>query len=60
MESDCKVKITVFEENAWSTFVHEQPSFDFANSCSELVPPEKVWSISSYYPDLVCRFHVQT
>ena len=53
-----KSKIKVFEENAWSAFVLEHPSFDFAKSCLELVPPEKFWSISSYYPDLVCRLHV--
>ena len=23
------------------------------------MPPQKFWSISSYYPDLVCRLHVQ-
>ena len=49
----------MFEENAWSAFVLEHPSFDFAKSCLELVPPQKFWSIFSYCPDLVCRFHVQ-
>ena len=55
-----KSKIKVFEENAWSAFVFEHPSFDFAKSCLQLVPPKKFWSISSCYPDLVCRLHVQT
>ena len=27
--------------------------------CLELVPPQNFWSISSHYPDLVCRLHVQ-
>ena len=54
-----KSKIKMFEENAWSAFVLEHPSFDFAKSCLELVPSQKFWSISSYYPDLVCRLHVQ-
>ena len=49
----------MFEENARSAFVLEHPSFDFAKSCSELAPPKKFRSISSYYPDLVCRLHVQ-
>ena len=35
-----KSKIKVFEENAWSAFVLEHPSFDFAKSCLELVPPK--------------------
>ena len=35
-----KSKIKVFEENAWSAFVLEHPSFDFAKSCSELVPSQ--------------------
>ena len=48
----------MFDENAWSGFVLEHPSFDFAKSCFELVPPQKFWSISGYYPDLVCRLHV--
>ena len=59
MESDCKSKIKVFEENAWSAFVLEHPSFDFTKSYLEPVPPEEFWSISSHYPDLVCRLHVQ-
>ena len=54
-----KSKIKVFEENAWSAFFLEHPSFDFAKSCLELVPPQKFWSISSYYPDLVCRLYLQ-
>ena len=49
----------VFEENTWSAFVLEHPSFDFVMSCLELVPPQKFWSISSYYIYLVCRLHVQ-
>ena len=40
-------------------FVHEHPSFDFAKSSSELMPPKKFWSICSSYPGLVCRLHVQ-
>ena len=55
-----KSKIKVFEENAWSAFVLEHLSFDFAKSCLEFVPPQKFWSISSYYLDLVCHLHVQT
>ena len=58
-KADVKSKIKVFEENAWSAFVPEHPSFDFAKSCLELVPPKKFWSISSYYSDLVCRLYVQ-
>ena len=54
-----KSKIKVFEENGWSAFLLEHPSFDFAKSCFELVPPQKFWSISSYYLDLVCCLHVQ-
>ena len=42
-----KSKINVFEENAWSDFVFEHPSFDFAKSCLQLVPPKKFWSIST-------------
>ena len=49
----------MFEKNASSAFVPEHSSFDFAKSCLELVPPQKFWSISSYYSDLVCRLHVQ-
>ena len=49
----------MFGKNAWSAFVLEYPSFDFAKSSLELVPPQKFWSISSDYPDLVCRLHVQ-
>ena len=50
----------MFEEKAWSAFVLEHPGFDSAMSCLELVPPQKVWSISSHCPDLVCRLDVQT
>ena len=49
----------VFEENAWNAFVPEHPCLDFAKSCLEPVPPQKVWTISSFYADLVCPFHVQ-
>ena len=54
VESDCKVKKCVK-----CFFVLEHPSFDFTKSCLELVPPQKFWSISGYYPDLFCRLHVQ-
>ena len=40
----------------WSAFVLEHPGFGFAKSCLE---PQKFRSISSRYPDLVCRLHVQ-
>ena len=53
-------KVKVFEENGWNAFVLKQYKFGFAKSCSELVPPQKLWSISSFYPDLVSRLHVQT
>ena len=52
-------KIKVFEKNAFDAFVLEHPSLDFAKSCLERVPPQKFWSISSFYPDRVCRLHVQ-
>ena len=49
----------MFEENAWSALVLEHPCFDFAKSCLNLCLFKKFWSISSSYPDLVCRLHVQ-
>ena len=48
-------KVKVFEENAWNAFVLEHRKFDFAKSCLELVPPQKFWSISNFYPGLVGR-----
>ena len=39
--------------------VLEHRKFDFVKSCLELVPPQKFWSIPSFYPDLVGRLHVQ-
>ena len=49
----------MFEENATNAFVFEHPSLDFAKSWLELVPLQKFWTISSFYPDQVCRLHVQ-
>ena len=49
----------MFEENAWNAFALEHPKFDFTKFCSELVPPQKLWSISNFYTELVGRLHVQ-
>ena len=54
-----KSKVFEFEENAWNAFVLGHPNLAFAKSCLELVPPQKFWSISASYPDLVCRLHAQ-
>ena len=55
-------KIKVLKKMRGVLLFSSTPScvFAFAKSCLELVPPKKVWSISSYYSDLVCRLHVQT
>ena len=52
-------KVKVFEENAWNAFVLEHRKFDFAKSWLQLVPRQKFRLISSFYPDLVSRIHVQ-
>ena len=33
--------------------------FKFARTCLDNVSPNKLWSISDQYPDLVCHLHVQ-
>ena len=43
----------------WTCFFPEHPSFDFAKSCLQLVPPQQFWSISRFYPDLICFLQVQ-
>ena len=54
-----KTKIRELGENAWIDFVQKHPSFKFARTCLDNVSPQKFWSISDQYPDLVSRLHVQ-
>ena len=53
-----KRKIKDHEENAWLSFVSDHPNFLMARYCLANVSPEKVWAITTEYPDLVCRLHV--
>ena len=48
-----------YAENAWISFVSDQPNFRMARSCLANVCPEKFWAITAEYPDLVCRPHLQ-
>ena len=48
-----KTKIRELEENARIDFVQKHPSFKFARTCLDNVSPQKFWSISDQYPDLV-------
>ena len=58
-KSIVKRKIREFEDNAWLSFVREHPNYIIAQSCLANLSPQKFWSISCQYPDLVCRLHVQ-
>ena len=54
-----KRKIKDYEENAWLSFFSDQPNFQMTRSCLANISPEKFWTITAEYPDLVCRLHVQ-
>ena len=54
-----KRKIKDYEENAWFSFVSDHPNFQMARACLANASPEKFWTITDEYPDLVCRLHVQ-
>ena len=53
-----KRKIKDYEENAWLSFVSDQPNFQMARSCLVNVSPETFWAITAEYPYLVCWLHI--
>ena len=59
-----KRKIKDNEENAWLSFVSDHPNFQMARpraqSCLSKISLEQFWAITTEYPDLVCRPHVQS
>ena len=58
-KSIVKTKIREFEVNTWKNVVIAYPSYKLAETCLDLVSPQMFWSISTQYPDLVTRLHVQ-